>query len=43
LRRLEQKFDGADPYEQALFERLSTDPDFYQEFDPTPPEPTPPV
>ena len=36
LKRLGRKFEGEDPYEQALFERLSSDPDFYKEFDSTP-------
>ncbi len=41
LKRLSRQFDGEDPYEQALFERLTSDPDFYREFDPTPVEPDP--
>jgi hypothetical protein len=38
LRSLSQQFEGQDPYEQALFERLSSDPDFYLAFDSTPDE-----
>jgi hypothetical protein len=41
LKRLSREFDGEDPYEQALFRRLTSDPDFYREFDPTPVEPDP--
>jgi hypothetical protein len=41
LKRLQQRFEGEDPYEQALFERLSSDPDFYREFDSTPDDQVP--
>ena len=36
LQRLSQKYEREDPFEQALFERLMTDPGFYRDFDSTP-------
>jgi hypothetical protein len=40
-KRLSRQFEGEDPLERDVFRRLTTDPDFYREFDPTPVEPGP--
>jgi hypothetical protein len=40
LKRLSEKYERQDPFEQALFERLTSDPDFFREFDATPDDQT---
>ena len=36
LKRREREFSGPDPVEQAIFERLQSDPEFYRQFDVSP-------
>ena len=36
LKRREREFSGEDPVEQAIFERLQSDPEFYRQFDASP-------
>jgi hypothetical protein len=36
LKRREREFSGEDPVEQAIFERLQSDPGFYRQFDASP-------
>jgi hypothetical protein len=41
LERRERQFAGEDPVERAIFEQLQEDPDFFLQFDASPPEGTP--
>ena len=36
MKRWEEQFDQADPYEQGVFDQLLVDPGFYRQFEPDP-------
>ena len=39
MKRWEEQFDKPDPFEQAVFDQLLQDPDFYRQFEDDPTEP----